>query len=174
MERRSGTLKKGRWTPRIWSRESSYAVCALVRMARLTNDSAAKYLNMTQIAGGENRPPQNLAKTLQRLSREGILQSRKGPSGGFAFRLQPDKVDLLRIIRAIDGGIPCLERCALRHATCSGKHPCAMHERWKGVREFIRRYVKQTIAELVETRSPEPEASGQKGPALPPNRCGDN
>jgi Rrf2 family transcriptional regulator, iron-sulfur cluster assembly transcription factor len=172
MERLWGCLNKKRWTPRIYSRESGYAICALVRMAELASYSAGKYLHVTQIVNGENRPPQYLAKVLQRLSREGILQSRKGPSGGFAFRLAPDKVDLLKIIRAIDGGIPCLERCALGYATCSGEHPCAMHESWKGVRECIRRYVKQTIAELAGTRSLGPVVCGENEPAPPPNRCG--
>jgi len=98
----------------MYSRESGYAICALVRLAKLASCSG-KYLHLTEIVDGENRPTQYLAKILQRLSREGILQSRRGPIGGFAFRLPPDKVDLLKIIRAIDGGIPCFERGALEH-----------------------------------------------------------
>ena len=31
---------------------------------------------------------------------------------GFAFRLAPEKIDLLRIVTAIDGGILCFGRCA--------------------------------------------------------------
>ena len=150
-----------RWTPRMYSRESGYAICALVRMATLAGYCMSKYLPMTQIVGGENKPRQYLAKTLQRLSREGILPSRKGPSGGFAFRLEHDKIDLHRISGAIDGGTPCFERCALGYATCSNEHPCAMHQSWKGVRECIRRYVKQTIAELAGTGSPDSRVYGE-------------
>jgi len=158
----------------MYSREAGYAICALVRMARVASYSAGKYLQVEQIVGKKNMPPRYLAKILQRLSREGILQSRKGPSGGFAFRLAPDKIDLLRIIHAIDGGNPCFERCALGYATCSDEHPCAMHASWKVVRECIRRYVKQTIAELAGTESPDSTVFGEDEPMLPANRLGGN
>jgi len=96
----------------MYSRDSGYAIRPLVRLAK-TASYSGKYLHLAQIVDRENRPPQYLAKILQRLSREGILQSRRGPSGGFAFLLPPDKVDLLKINRAMDGGIPCFERGAL-------------------------------------------------------------
>lgn len=80
MDRGSGCLNKRRWMPRMYSRESAYAICALVRMAKLASYSAGKYFQVAEIVGGEHRPPQYLAKILQRLSREGILQSHKGPS----------------------------------------------------------------------------------------------
>jgi Rrf2 family protein len=170
MEKGLGCLNRKRWTPRICSRWSAYAICALVRMARLARYSAGKYRHVTEIVGRDNRPRQCLAKILQRLSSEGILQSRRGSSGGFAFRLAADKIDLLKIVCAIDGGIPCFERCALGYARCSGQHPCEMHESWQAVRECIRRFLKQTIAGLAETRSPGPAACGENGPAPPPDR----
>ena len=55
------------------------------------------------IAEREDIPAHFLAKILQELARKGMLKSNKGPSGGFALRIAPEKLRLLDIVEALDG-----------------------------------------------------------------------
>jgi Rrf2 family protein len=49
----------------------------------------------------------HLGKVLQRLAKQNLLHSRKGPIGGFALARPPQAILLLEILEAIDG--PCHE-----------------------------------------------------------------
>jgi len=49
-------------------------------------------------------PTAYLNKQLQALSRAGILSSTSGPKGGFQLAKAPDKITLLDVVVAIDGG----------------------------------------------------------------------
>jgi len=55
------------------------------------------------IAEQEQIPAHFLAKILQQLARKGLLRSSKGPTGGFAMRVDPAEVRLLDIVEALDG-----------------------------------------------------------------------
>ena len=51
-------------------------------------------------------PPAYLAKQLQSLVRAGILVGATGPRGGFRLARAPEKITMLQIVEAIDGGSP--------------------------------------------------------------------
>ncbi len=77
-----------------------------------------------------------LAKILQGLKRKGLLNSLKGPTGGFALAIPAKKITLLHIVEAIDG-VGFARNCVMGFAECSGKNPCAMHDKWGAVRDSI-------------------------------------
>ena len=60
----------------------------------------------------------HLAKVLQRLSREGILDSRRGPQGGYCLAVEPGSLTLLEIVGAF-GGETGSHECLLGRAVCS-------------------------------------------------------
>ena len=57
----------------------------------------------------------HLAKVLQRLARQGILESLRGPHGGFRLARPADQMTLLEIYEAVDG--------PLRPGGCVFDHP---------------------------------------------------
>ena len=59
----------------------------------------------------------HLGKVLQRLSRLGLVNSRRGPKGGFGPGPRGAKLSVLEIYEAIDGPIP-QETCLLHHEHC--------------------------------------------------------
>ena len=123
------------------------AIRALVYIARR---SAAKFITTAEIAKAENLPCLYLAKILQTLARKRLLESCKGPDGGFTLRLDPHRVCLLDIVCALEE-VPSFQGCAMGRERCSTTQSCAMHEGWAELRSHIILYLKGiSIASLAE------------------------
>jgi Rrf2 family iron-sulfur cluster assembly transcriptional regulator len=84
------------------SHASSYAVHALAFLAAQGGNQL-----LPGVVIGQNRdlPGRFLAKLLKQLERAQLVQSRRGPSGGFRLARPPSRISLLEIIEAIDGTI---------------------------------------------------------------------
>ncbi len=131
----------------IYSRSAEYAIRAFVHLAQVHE---GKYAMVKNIAEQEQIPAHFLAKILQQLARKGLLRSSKGPTGGFAMRVDPAEVRLLDIVEALDGLAP-FQQCASGLAECNDDMPCSMHDSWVGLRSRIMDYLgKNTIADLVK------------------------
>ena len=117
----------------IYSTASEYAIRALVHLAR---HAVGEFVSLRHIARQEDLPFCFLSTIFQRLARQGMLQSRKGVRGGFAFLLDPGDIRLLDVVDTLDRE-PCYKECAMGYAKCSEAQPCPMHEGWKAVRAFI-------------------------------------
>jgi len=131
----------------IYSRSAEYAIRAFVHLARVPE---GKYAMVKNVAEQEDIPSHFLAKILQQLARKGLLRSSKGPTGGFALRVDPDQIRLLDIVEALDGLAP-YQQCAAGLSECSEAMPCPLHDRWSMLRSRIMDYLEQnTIADLAK------------------------
>jgi len=114
----------------IYSKPCEYAIRALVFLARFPDDSEAQG---TEIAKAEGLPAPVLAKVLQELVRKGLLESRRGPGGGFRLARNPRLITLRDVVAAIDG-LNQFAECAVGLEGCSDESPCPLHDTWKGLR----------------------------------------
>ncbi|MEP3245816.1 MAG: Rrf2 family transcriptional regulator [Sneathiella sp.] len=73
-----------------------------------------KALPAFQLATYFDLPAPYLAKHLQQLSTAGIVETRKGPKGGYRLAKSPDNITLLEIVEAIDGRSPCFQCTEIR------------------------------------------------------------
>ena len=62
-------------------------------------------INVAHIAEITKSSRHHVAKVLQRMVKEGFLESNRGPNGGFQLRMAPEKISLLQIFEAIEGKI---------------------------------------------------------------------
>jgi Rrf2 family protein len=108
--------------------------------------------------------PQNyLSKVLHVLAREQILNSMRGPTGGFWLGRPADALTLADVISPFD---PVEDRCLLVRRKCSEIDPCTAHHEWKSVSRHIRRFFRDTtVAALLESAA----AAGRPGVALLPS-----
>jgi Rrf2 family protein len=102
-----------------------------------------------------------LAKILQDLTYKGLLISQKGPTGGFALAKLAKDITLFQIVEAIDG-TDVTSKCVLGFPECSGKNPCAVHEKWTGLRDEIHlMLVDKNITQMArEMKKPEYKSAG--------------
>lgn len=83
---------------------------------------------------GENE--NTMGKLLQKLVRAGIINSAKGPTGGFYITGAQLSQPVLRIIEEIDGaGV--FSNCILGLSQCSDVRPCPLHAQYAPVRSAL-------------------------------------
>ncbi|MCC6753677.1 MAG: Rrf2 family transcriptional regulator [Saprospiraceae bacterium] len=83
---------------------------------------------------GENE--HTVGKLLQKLVRHGLVNSSKGPNGGFFLTAPQRNLSLMRIIEVIDGD-NVFHRCGLGLNECSETHPCPLHNDFKVIRTMF-------------------------------------
>lgn len=98
---------------------------------------------ISEIAKGIDSPEYFIAKILQVLSRKRLIQSQKGPAGGFYLSKEGLECTLADIVRAIDGD-KIFSGCGLGLKSCSEKEPCPIHDKFRVIREDIR-YMLETV-----------------------------
>ena len=83
-------------------RAAAYAVFATAHLAERGNGTPIQGRDIAEACGV---PSGHLLKILQQLVRAQILNSERGPAGGFVVRKPADQITLLEIVEAIDGPI---------------------------------------------------------------------
>lgn len=89
-----------------------------------------------EIAQELDLPVHFLSKILQRLVKHDIVQSLKGPHGGFYLNEKSKETSLLTIIEVIDG-LSFFSSCGLGLHECSETHPCPLHHDFKKYRDGL-------------------------------------
>jgi Rrf2 family protein len=118
----------------MFSKTCEYAIRAMIFIAQKSKDGYRA--GIKEIARGIDSPEHFIAKILQNLSRRGLVQSVKGPSGGFYLDKQAMKYSVADIVKAVDGdGL--FSGCALGLDYCSEVKPCPIHHEFKRVREDL-------------------------------------
>jgi Rrf2 family protein len=123
----------------------------VVALAKLPDDTFAGAARIAKEIGA----PQNyLGKLLQSLAHEGLVESQKGLGGGFRLARDPQRISLLDVVEPIEH-ISRWSGCILGRPECSEADPCAVHDRWKNVRNaYLQLLQGTTIAQLVKHGEP--------------------
>ncbi len=128
------------------SKTGIHAIRAMVALAELPH---GEYAGAGAIAETIGAPRNYLGKLLQMFSHEGYVESQKGMGGGFRLAVEPREISLLDIVDPIDH-INRWSGCILGRNQCSEENPCALHHRWKAVRDQYLKLLEDTsIAELM-------------------------
>jgi Rrf2 family protein len=134
----------------ILSQSAEYAMRSVIHLAGGSRDT---YAGVGEISEATGVPASYLAKVLGHLVRAGVLESSRGPSGG--FRLGPDAANLTleRIIGVFDRVET--RRCLLGSGICGDNPSCAIHKLWAPVAVPLREFLTTTtIADLSRSTSP--------------------
>lgn len=92
-----------------------------------------------------------LEQLFGRLRRQGIVDSVRGPGGGYTMARPLTEVSVADIIRAVDEPIDATQCGGL--GNCHDDHECMTHELWTKLNEHIYRYLEGvTLASLVEAQ----------------------
>ena len=98
---------------------ASIAIHSMVLIARAENG-----INAVKIAEISGFSKNHISKVLQRLVKNGLLKSVRGPSGGFTLKQGPESITLLNIYEAIEGSLDITD-CPMAHDIC-GFDNCIM------------------------------------------------
>jgi Rrf2 family protein len=101
---------------------------------------------LRKVAEAEGIPSSFLAKVLQKLAKEGLLRSSKGPGGGFALGRPASSISVREVVDAVDG-LTAIESCCMGLDACKDEEPCPLHEAWSQVQERIFYLIDNTTLE---------------------------
>ncbi|MFH1940788.1 MAG: Rrf2 family transcriptional regulator [bacterium] len=124
-----------------------------VRAVRLLADRYGNGpISIHTIAAKERIPIRYLEQIMTRLRREGILNSIRGPGGGYQLTASPDRMSVGRVIQALEGTVS-VARCVDENqgARCSLQKTCTTRDFWKKLSQTIQHILDNvTLQELVQ------------------------
>ncbi len=100
-------------------------------------DSGAKS-GIKDVAEFINENEHTVGKILQKLVKENIINSAKGPNGGFYITKAQKHIRIIEIVESIDGE-EVFRQCGLGLSKCSESRPCPFHNDFKPVRELFKK-----------------------------------
>jgi Rrf2 family iron-sulfur cluster assembly transcriptional regulator len=136
------------------SKTGKHALLALAELAKLP---PAEYAGAGQIAEATGAPPNYLGKLLKQLAGEGLLVSQKGYGGGFRLARAAVRISLYDVIEPIEH-VSRWQDCFMSSGKCDSRSPCAVHDKWKSVREEYLKFLKNTALADIASRTRTVEA----------------
>ena len=126
----------------MFSKACEYGIRAAVYIALQSLEG--RRVSVTEIAEEIDSPIAFTAKILQQLTRNNIVHSVKGPTGGFEIeREDMDMVKLSMIVKAIDGD-KIYTGCGLGLKECNAQKPCPVHDMFHDIRTDLRNMLEST------------------------------
>lgn len=120
----------------MFSKACEYGIKATLYIAEQSLKSDQK-TGVRAIAKAIDSPEAFTAKIMQVLTKNKVINSLKGPSGGFYIHKEKlDEIKLIEIIKAIDGD-QIYKGCGLGLSECNAENPCPLHDQFTEIRDRL-------------------------------------
>jgi Rrf2 family protein len=110
----------------LFSKSFGYALRGILYVAIMSDGH--KRVPIDEISDRLSVPRHFLGKIMNKVAKEGVLNSTKGPNGGFALNDQTLATSLLTLLESING-LSQFNECVLRLKKCNANQPCPLHDR---------------------------------------------
>lgn len=132
----------------MFSKTFGYALRAVVLVAQLGQNG--RKLGLQEISDQLEIPHHFLGKIMQDMVKHGIVDSLKGPTGGFFANKQTPKIPIWEVLKVTDGSLV-FETCALGIQRCNAAAPCPLHGDFAVCRNGMQQvFSEKTIGDLAE------------------------
>jgi Rrf2 family protein len=109
------------------SKKCTYAIHALVYLAEKMDEGP---VHIQEISEKKNIPRKFLEAILLELNNAKVLEAKRGKGGGYFLRKRPEDINLIDIIRLMDGAIALLPCVSLNYYEpcneCVDEHTCGL------------------------------------------------
>lgn len=110
------------------------AIKAVIYLSNKSN--SGQKAGIKEVARHINANEHTVGKALQKLVKSGVINSLKGPTGGFFLSPKQQRQPIYDIVETIEGeGV--FKQCGLGLTQCSEAHPCPIHDEYKVARKLI-------------------------------------
>ncbi len=133
----------------MFSKACEYGIRASIYIAEQSHFQ--RKVSLKDVAKAIESPEAYTSKILQKLSRSKIINSDKGPTGGFSMGAHElVTINLSTIVLAIDGD-DIYMGCGLGLKNCNELEPCPVHNQFKRIRDDLKNMLETTtIKSLAE------------------------
>ena len=131
----------------FFSKSFGYALRGILYVALMQDEQ--RKVQIDEIARKLSVPKHFLGKIMQELVKAGLLQSTKGPYGGFGLTEETLSTPLIKLVE-ITGNVNQFNICVLQMRTCNGVNPCPLHNDVEAIRDKLENlFTQTTIADLM-------------------------
>jgi len=125
-----------------------YAVMAMADLAKI---NASKPTNLTEISLRQGISVSFLEQIFLQLKRNNLVESSRGPSGGYTLTKSPDEIKLSSIIKAVDEKVKTVGCKKESKKGCTGKSiKCITHNLWDDLENHINNFFeKNTLNDII-------------------------
>jgi Rrf2 family protein len=138
------------------SKRGEYGLRALIQLANPGPDGSIIVMQINDIATLEKMPVKFLEQILLTLKNAGLLQSKRGMTGGYYLAKPANEIMLGQIVRILDGPlapIRCVSQMAYESCGCPEEKSCGLRMVMGDVRNAIAGILDYTSLADVSARS---------------------
>ena len=136
-----------------------YAVTAMLDLALHATKSPVPLADISQRQGISLS---YLEQLFARLRKQGLVDSARGPGGGYRLSRDANEIAVVEVINAIDEKVN-VTRCGGK-GDCHDGQPCLTHELWMDLSAQIHNFLSNiTLGQLVERRHARDDSAQQDG-----------
>ena len=136
---------------------------AVMAMADLAKNNVKEPTSLTEISLRQGISIDYLEQLFLKLRKNNLVQSTRGPSGGYVLSKHPKEIKLLNIINAVDEKIITLKCRKESKKGCNGKSiKCITHNLWDDLEAHINKFfedntLRDILFKEVRNKSEEPK-----------------
>lgn len=130
-----------------------YAVMAIVDIAMQTHpEFGRRAVSLSDISGRQEITVTYLEQLFSKLRQAGIVNSMRGPGGGYVLKIPKEELTIASIIDAVEEPIDITRCVASKDKGCMKNNArCKTHDVWAGLEEQIHIYLSGiTVAQVCE------------------------
>ncbi len=138
------------------SKRGEYGLRAMIQLAHPAPEGGLAVLQIAQISELEKIPVKFLEQILLTLKNAGLLQSKRGVTGGYYLAKAADEIMLGQIVRILDGPlapIRCVSQMAYEPCGCPDESSCGLRMVMGDVRNAIADILDNTSLADVSARA---------------------
>jgi FeS assembly SUF system regulator len=130
------------------SKLADYGMVLMTELLR--NQKGKRSLSARQLAKQTGLPSPVVSKVLKALTREGLLVSRRGASGGYSLSRSPERISVGQVLSAVEGPIAMTE-CLEENGGCRQEPVCPVRTNWERINLAVRDVLDAiTLTDMVE------------------------
>ena len=137
----------------IFSKSFGYALRGVLYVSMMSDEN--RKIRIDEMASRLSVPRHFLGKIMNKVVKTGILNSIKGPNGGFSLNAKTLDTSLLTLIEAMDG-LEQFDSCVLRLRKCNSEYPCPLHYQMESYKkDSLKLFSDTTIGSLLKQDKPD-------------------
>mgnify|MGYP001190594244 FL=1 len=124
---------------------------AVMAMADLAKSDAGEPISLTEISLRQGIPISFLEQIFLKLKKSNLVQSSRGPLGGYLLTKSPEEIKLSNIISAVDEKVKTVGCKKESKKGCNGKLiKCITHDLWDDLENHINNFFERnTLKDIV-------------------------
>ncbi len=133
-----------------------YAVTAMLDVAMHTRNGP---VSLAEVARRQKLSLSYLEQLFSRLRRKGLVNSSRGPGGGYALSRDPEGISVADIVVAVDEPVD-VTRCGGK-ANCNSDSRCLTHDLWTDLSQQVYDFLStRSLADVLQRHREQMEKDG--------------